>query len=143
VKWVVIYESRTGTTARAATVIAAQLDAAGHDVAVFPTKTIDLKAVAEADAVVVGTWTDGAILFGQRPGGAGNLARHLPMMWDKPTYAYATYAIRAGGVLRGVTKLLASKGCDVRGALELHRRHIDTDAADFADAVVAAFTPAR
>lgn len=139
-KVVVIYESRTGNTARAAELIGARFAAAGHDVGIYPTKGVDLHALSEADLAIVGTWTDGAILFGQRPGGAGNLAKHLPTMWDKPTFAYVTYAIRAGNVLRGFNKLLASKGADVHGSLELHRKHLDTDAPDFVDGVLAAFT---
>ena len=141
-KVVVVYESRTGNTERAAELIGASFAAAGHEVAVYPTYGVDLKTMAEADIAVIGTWTDGAILFGQRPGGAGNIAKFLPTIWDKPTYAYVTYAVRAGNVLRGFNKLLASKGADVRGSLELHRRHLDTDAPDFVDGVLKAYATA-
>jgi flavodoxin len=141
-KIVVIYESRTGNTERAARLIGGRLEDLGHEVALFPTKGVDLHTLSEADMAIVGTWTDGAILFGHRPGGAGNIAKFLPTMWDKPTYAYVTYAVRPGNVLRGFNKLLASKGADVRGALELHRKHLETDAPDFVDGVLAAFAPA-
>lgn len=139
-KVVVIYESRTGNTERAARIIGARFENAGHEVAVFPTKGVDLKTLSEADVAVVGTWTDGLILLGHRPGGGGNIAKHLPTMWDKPTYAFVTYAVRAGGVLRGFNALLESKGAKVLGSLELHRRHLDTDAVDFADGVLAAYS---
>lgn len=141
-KVVVIYESRTGNTQRAAELVGGSFAAEGHDVAVFPTKGVDLKTLAEADIAVVGTWTDGAILFGHRPGGAGNLAKYLPTMWDKPTYAFVTYAVRPGNVLRGFNRLLESKGAKVLGSLELHRNHLDTDAADFATGVLKAFAKA-
>lgn len=141
-KVVVIYESRTGNTRRAAELIGRSFAAEGHDVAVFPTKGVDLKTLAEADLAVVGTWTDGAILFGHRPGGAGNLAKHLPTMWDKPTYAFVTYAVRPGNVLRGFNRLLESKGAKVLGSLELHRKHLDTDAEDFTAGVLTAFAKA-
>jgi len=141
-KVVVIYESRTGNTARAAELIGARFEAAGHEVGVYPTKGVDLHALSEADVAVVGTWTDGLIVAGHRPGGAGNIAKYLPTMWDKPTYAFVTYAVRPGNVLRGFNRLLASKGADVRGALELHRNHLDTDAPDFVDGVLTAFQPA-
>ena len=137
---VVIYESRTGNTARAAELIGAEFAAAGHEVAVFPTKGIDLKTLAAADLAIIGTWTDGFILFGHRPGGAGNIAKYLPAIWDKPTYMYVTYAERAGSVLRGFSKLLTSKGANVLGGLELHRKHLETDAPDFVDGVLEAFT---
>lgn len=139
---VVIYESRTGNTERAARLIGAELAAAGHLVDCFPTAGVDLKTLAEADVVVVGTWVDGAILFGQRPGGAGNLVRHLPTMWDKPTFTFMTYAVRPGAALARFGDLLRTNGCDVRGGLELHRRHLDTDAPDFAGAVLDALRTA-
>ncbi|MFN8051735.1 MAG: flavodoxin domain-containing protein [Acidimicrobiales bacterium] len=138
-KIVVVFESRTGNTERAARLIGGELVSKGHDVAVFPTDGVDLHTLSEADLAIVGTWTDGLILLGHRPGGAGNIAKHLPTMWDKPTYAFVTYAVRPGQVLRGFNKLLASKGANVLGALELHRRHLETDAPDFADAVLAAY----
>lgn len=135
---VVIFESRTGNTERAARLVAAELSAAGHQVATFPTSAVDLKTLAAADVVVIGTWVDGAILFGHRPGGAGNLAKYLPTMWDKPTFTFMTYAVRPGAALARFADLLRSNGCDVRGGLELHRRHLDTDAPDFAAAVLEA-----
>lgn len=141
-KVVVVYESRTGNTARAAELIGRSFAAQGHEVSVFPTRGVDLKALSEADVAVVGTWTDGLILFGHRPGGAGNIAKYLPTMWDKPTYAYVTYAVRPGNVLRGFNKLLASKGANVLGALELHRKHLETDAPDFVDGVLSAYASA-
>lgn len=142
-KVVVIYESRTGNTERAAMIIGAHLEAAGHEVAVFPTKGVDLETLSDADLAIVGTWTDGLILFGHRPGGAGNIAKYLPTMWDKPTYGFVTYAVRPGQVLRGFNALLESKGAKVLGALELHRRHLDTDGPDFADAVLAAYSSSQ
>ena len=138
-KVVVVFESRTGNTERAARLIGGSLVAAGHDVAVFPTDGVDLHTLSEADLAIVGTWTDGAILFGHRPGGAGNIAKHLPTMWDKPTYGFVTYAVRPGNVLRGFNRLLESKGANVLGALELHRKHLETDAPDFVDGVLKAF----
>jgi flavodoxin len=132
----VVYESRTGNTRRAALLMADAFEAAGHTTTVCPTMDVDLKVAADADLVVVGTWTDGLVLFGHRPGGAGHLVKGLPTLWDKPTYAFVTYAIRPGGVLRKLNALLASKGADVKGALELHRRHLETDAPDFVDGVL-------
>lgn len=138
-KTVVIYESRTGNTATAAALISEELIARGHEAPIFSTEEVDLKTLADADVAIVGTWTDGLVLFGQRPGGAGHLAKYLPTMWDKPTYTYVTYAIRPGNVLRGLAKLLESKGANVRGGLELNRKRLEQEAANYADAVLEAF----
>lgn len=141
-KVAVIYESRTGNTREAAELIGQRFADAGHEVGVYPTKGIDPHALSEADVAVIGTWTDGLILFGHRPGGGGNLAKYVPTLWDKPTYSFVTYAARPGAVLVGLNDLLESKGAKVLGGIELHRRHLATDAPDFADAVMDAFTPA-
>ena len=71
---VVIYESLTGNTAKAGRAIAAGLTAGGVPTEAFPITAIDYQALADAELVIVGSWTDGLILFGQRPGrvdGAG------------------------------------------------------------------------
>ena len=70
---VVIYESLTGNTARAARLVADEVAAHGVEVAVYPITDIGLKDLAEADIVFVGTWVDGLVLFGQRPGRAGRI----------------------------------------------------------------------
>ena len=64
---VVIHQSRTGNTRRAAELIGGAAEAAGDTVAVRPVTNIDFKELAEADLVFVGTWVDGLILFGHRP----------------------------------------------------------------------------
>ncbi len=135
-KIVVIYESRTGNTAKAAKIIGEELTARGHEVGVFPTKKVDLTWVSEADLAIVGTWVDGAILFGHRPGGEGNIFSYMPTIWDKPTFSFMTYAVRAGGALGKFNTLLESKGANVLGGLELHRKRLDVEAANFADAVL-------
>src|SRR5829696_1469559 len=67
---VVIYESLTGNTARAARLIAEAAREEGADVTIYPITAIGLKDLAEADIVFVGTWVDGLVLVGPRPGRA-------------------------------------------------------------------------
>src|SRR5690606_21144667 len=95
VRAIVIYESLTGNTRRAAEVIAAELQAAGHQAVACPTTAVDYQALQEADVVIVGGWTDGFVLFGQRPGRAGRL-RKLPTLVGKRAVCYVTYAMNAG-----------------------------------------------
>ncbi|SVC76627.1 uncharacterized protein METZ01_LOCUS329481, partial [marine metagenome] len=52
---VVIHQSRTGNTRRAAELIGGAAEAAGDTVAVRPVTNIDFKELAEADLVFVGT----------------------------------------------------------------------------------------
>ena len=72
-KAVVIFESRTGNTQRAAEMIGGELRRAGYDVSVRPVHGLKLTEVAEADLLAVGTWVDGLVLFGHRPGGTAKL----------------------------------------------------------------------
>ena len=78
---VVIHQSRTGNTRRAAELIGGTVAATGATVAVRPVTNLDYKELARADLVFVGTWVDGLILFGHRPGDAGKVTQ-IPMLWE-------------------------------------------------------------
>ena len=95
---VVIYESLTGNTATAARLIADEVASRGVEVAVYRITDIGLKDLAEADLVFVGTWVDGLILFGHRPGRAGKL-RRMPVIDGKRAAVFMTYAVHAGKAL--------------------------------------------
>src|SRR5256714_15068649 len=98
-KAVVIYESLTGNTRRAAELIGKELTRSGVTAAVCPITRIDYQALAEADLVVIGTWTDGMILIGQRPGRAGRIPA-LPGLPGKRCAVYCTYAVDPGKTLQ-------------------------------------------
>ena len=60
-KVVVIHQSRTGNTRRAAELIGGAVEAAGSSAIVRSASNLDYKELAEADLVFVGTWVDGLI----------------------------------------------------------------------------------
>src|SRR5579864_4333022 len=95
---VVISESLTGNTRRAASLIAVELAARGMAATACPITAIDYQALSDADLVIVGTWTDGVVLFGQRPGRAHRL-RAMPSIAGKRAVVYCTYAIDPGRTL--------------------------------------------
>lgn len=117
---VVIYESRTGNTARAAGLIAAAAREAGAEVSVFPIQNIGLKDLAEADVVFVGTWVDGLVLLGHRPGGKGKL-RKLPVIDGKRAAIFMSYAVHAGKALDRFAGVVEERGATVV-ARQLFRR---------------------
>ncbi|MGI8793943.1 MAG: flavodoxin family protein, partial [Acidimicrobiales bacterium] len=94
---VVIYESLTGNTKKAAERIGSALRRAGAQATVCPVNRVDYEALSQADLVAVGAWTDGFVMFGQRPGRAGRLKR-LPAMKGKKAVVFCTYAIDQGKV---------------------------------------------
>ncbi len=126
---IVIYESLTGNTRRAGELIAAELTGAGWSAVACPVTAIDYAALAAADLVIVGTWTDGAVFFGQRPGRAGRL-RKLPVLDRKRCAVYVTYAIDQGHVLPKLQALVESRGGEVIGGMAIRRNRLADGARD-------------
>jgi flavodoxin len=130
---VVTYNSRTGNTQRAAELIAGASTMAGvEDVVVFPVDRANefFHELAEADLVFVGTWTDGMILFGHRPGGTGKI-KDLPMLWNKRVAAFATYAVNPGKISDKFAALLERHGATVTTSAALHRKRLEDEVTDF------------
>jgi hypothetical protein len=134
-KAVIIYESLTGHTRTAAALIAKELNAAGVDAVACPITQIDYQALSEADLLIVGTWTDGLVFVGQRPGRASRL-RNLPLVDGKRTFVFCTYAINAGKVLDKMTAILSARGADVLGGMAIRRDDIPGGARDFVHRLV-------
>jgi sulfite reductase alpha subunit-like flavoprotein len=126
----IIYESLTGNTKKTAHLIAAELAKAGVNVSVSPITNVDYQALAVADLVIVGTWTDGMILVGQRPGRAARLA-HLPVIDRKRCLVYITYAVDPGKTLQKLTKIMEQRGANVLGGMAIKRNNLEGGARDF------------
>lgn len=134
-KAVVIYESLTGNTRRAAGFIAAELEAGGMGATALPVTAIDYQSLAEADLVVVGSWTDGLFFVGQRPGRAGRLKK-VPYISGKKCAVYCTYAVDPGKVLDKMVALMEERGAEVIGGMAIRRSDLEGGARDFARRVL-------
>jgi hypothetical protein len=127
----VIYETLTGNTRKAAGLIAEGLARNDLDItAVSPTTQVDLRGLQAAELVIVGTWTDGIFVVGQRPGRADRLM-HLPAMQGKQAYVFCTYALNPGKTIDKLMGIVRQRGADGRGGLALHRRHLEQGANDY------------
>ena len=133
---IVIYESLTGNTRKAADLIAEELRAGGHDAVTCPTFDIDYAALQRADLVVVGGWTDGLFFVGQRPGRASRL-RKLPALRGKRAVCFVTYALDAGHTLEKLSAIVEGLGATVEGGMTIRRDKLVEGARDFADRVLA------
>lgn len=134
---VVIYESLTGNTARAARVIGQAVAAQGPDVVIYPITDIGLKDLASADIVFVGTWVDGLVVFGHRPGRQGRI-RSMPVVDGKPVAAFMTYAIHAGRALDKFVAVLEERGASVVASTLLRRDRLEAGVERFVDDALAA-----
>lgn len=117
---VVIYESLTGNTARAGQAIAEGLSAQGLATRAFPITKIDYQALSDAELVIVGSWVDGLILVGQRPGRLGRITS-MPALAGKKAVVYLTYAIDAGKSLEKLSRAVEARGADVIGGQTIRR----------------------
>lgn len=132
---VVIHESRSGNTQRAAEMIAQGIIDDGSHATVYPSTAVDLHAVSEADLVVVGTWTDGLFFFGQRPGGSNRLWE-MPEIHHKKAAVFCTYAKNPGRTVDKLAKLVEGKGAEVVGGDALHRNQLEDQVPNFVNGLL-------
>ena len=131
----VIYESLTGNTAKAGQAIAAGLTEAGLATQAFPIKHIDYQALSQADLVIVGSWVDGLVVVGQKPGRLGRI-KGMPALAGKKAVVYLTYAIDPGKALQKMSDAVAARGAEVLGGQIIRRDKLDEGVADFVDRVL-------
>ena len=131
----VIHESLTGNTRTAARHIVDELVAEGWEASECSSREVDLPALQAADVLIVGSWVDGLFFFGQRPGGGGKLSK-LPLLGNKPTYVYVTFAIDPGKTLAKLTSLVEERHGDVVGGMTIRRNDLREGAVEFAHRVV-------
>ena len=138
---VVIYESLTGNTAKAGRAIAAALSAEGLPTRAYPITRIDYQALSDAELVIVGSWVDGLIVVGQRPGRLGRI-KGMPALAGKRAVVYLTYAIDPGKALQKMSDAVAARGAEVLGGQVIRRDRLDEGVADFVERVLDVTAPA-
>jgi flavorubredoxin len=136
VEAVVIYESLTGNTARAGQAIAAALTAEGLPTTAYPITKIDYQQLSRADLVIVGSWTDGLVFVGQRPGRLGRITS-MPALAGKRAVVYLTYAIDAGKALQKLSSAVEARGAEVIGGQTIRRDTLDAGVDDLVDRILA------
>jgi hypothetical protein len=135
VEAVVIYESLTGNTAKAGRAIAAGLSAQGIQATACPITNVDYQALSRAELVVVGSWVDGLIVVGQKPGRMGRI-NAMPALAGKKAVVYLTYAIDAGKSLQKLSDAVTARGADVLGGATIRRDKLESGVADLVDRIV-------
>jgi hypothetical protein len=138
VRAVVIYESLTGNTKKAAEIIGRELSERGTATTVCAISAVDLQALSGADLVVVGAWTDGFFVFGQRPGRAGRLKDRLPAMRGKKAATFVTFALEPRHALDKLSDIVRATGADVIGGMAIRRDDLEGGARDLASRLLEA-----
>ncbi len=139
----IIHESLTGNTERAAWLMGDAFWRRGISTRLFPITEIDEAVVAAADMVIVGSWTDGLLIVGQRPGRGGRLKKLLPPLDGKRAAVYCTYAIAPGGTLKKLQKRVEGHGGQVVGGLAIRRDDLEAGAESFVAQLAGHLSPTR
>ncbi|MAT62725.1 MAG: flavodoxin family protein [Actinomycetota bacterium] len=135
---VVIHQSRSGNTKKAAELIGGAVTSLGNKVTVRSTENLDYKELANADLIFVGTWVDGLILFGHRPGDIGKL-NLIPPLWGKNVIAFMTHAANPGKAASKFASLLEAKGAKVISSRSINKRKLELEIRPFVEDVLAKF----
>ncbi|MEI7592167.1 MAG: flavodoxin family protein [Actinomycetes bacterium] len=132
---VIIYESLTGNTERAARLIADAFFDRGVASKIFPVGAADPQAISSADLVIAGSWTDGLFVVGQKPAKRKKFAQ-LPELSNKRCVVFCTYALDPGKTLDKLSAVLSKNGADVLGGMAIKRSNLADDANEFVERVM-------
>ena len=90
----VAYASASGTTAHLAEVVGDELRRSGATVSVLPVERVDSLAVAQADALVLGSWVEGLVVARVRAARAmRDFVDALPWLGGRPVGVFCTYGV--------------------------------------------------
>jgi hypothetical protein len=139
VRVLILYETRRGSTLTVARAIRDGIRDRGHAATTAPIRTVDVGTVAAADAIVVGTWTQGRFL--KTGPGAGVLEgiADLPSLDGWPAAVFCTYRRSPRRTLDVLTSRLQRKGARVVVAHPFKRRKGLGQVPAYVDLVVGEF----
>lgn len=128
----IVYDSMTGTTAKAAEAMGKMMEKQGHQCRVHSLSQVDLAEVLEADLICVGSWVKGLFIIMQHPTeGSINFINLLGDLSGKNALVFCTYKLAAGSTLRQMAKALENKGAKVVGQFKYRGPEPDSKFASF------------
>ena len=136
----ILYETRRGTTLTAARAIRDGIRERGHTATAAPIRAVDAGTVAAADAVIVGSWTQGMFVAKVGPAaGALEGIADLPSLDGRPAAVFCTCDVAPHGTLDVLTSQLQRKGAHVVVAYAFKRRKSLAKVPAYVDLVVEEF----
>ena len=139
----ILYESRRGFTLTVAQAIRDELHARGVSAETAPVRSVDRGTVAAADALIVGCWVKGAILFGVGPAeGVHEAIEALPDLGGTVAAVFCTCDVAPRRTLQTLAGWLDRRGARVVVGQTFKRKKSLRTVPAFADAVLDAFARA-
>jgi menaquinone-dependent protoporphyrinogen IX oxidase len=140
----ILYESRRGFTLTVSRAIRDELRARGVSAETAPIRSVDRGTVAAANALIVGSWVKGAILFGVGPAdGVDEAIEALPSLEGKPTAVFCTCDVAPRKTLTTLAGWLDRRGASVSVGQTFKRKKSLRTVSAFADIVLEAFAHAQ
>ena len=128
----IVYDSRTGTTLKAAEAMAKMIEENGHHCSVKLVTQADPAEVSEADLICVGTWVEGLFIIFQHPTAATmDFVDRLDNLTGKKVVVFCTHKLAAGSTMRRMAKALEKKGASVVGQFKFRGPEPNEDFAKF------------
>ena len=113
-KIAIVYDSSTGTTAKAAQRMGNTLEAHGHQCRVQSISVADPAHVSEADLICIGSWVKGLFIIRQHPTeGTMRFIERLGDLAGKKVVVFCTYKLAVGSTMRQMAEALAEEGATV------------------------------
>jgi flavodoxin len=132
-KVTIVYDSSTGTTAKAAEAMGKTFEALGHQYQVQSITAADPAEVSDADLICIGTWVKGLFIIRQHPTvGTMRFIQRLGDLSGKNAIVFCTYKLAIGSTLRQMANPLESKGAKVVGQFKYRGPEPNSQFASFA-----------
>jgi flavodoxin len=114
---VIVYDSHTGTTKAAAEAMAQMATDAGHDSTAVPVQAASPADAAAADALCVGSWTEGLFFIRQHATQATMQFIDGLSLEGTPALVFCTYKTTPGKMLQKMAEALEARGGRVTAQL--------------------------
>lgn len=111
----IVYDSRTGTTKAAAEKMAELATGKGHNCSISSVQDADSADVSGADAVCVGSWTEGLFFILQHATKATMAFIDTLSLDGKPAAVFCTYKTSPGKMLPKMAQAMNGRGARATG----------------------------
>lgn len=132
----IVYDSSTGTTAKAAEAMRIAMEELGHQCRVQSIELADPNDITEADLICIGTWVKGLFIILQHPTpGSMQFIERLGDLAGKKAVVFCTYKLATGSTLPKMAEALERKGAQVVGQFKYRGPEPTSDFKSFAKAL--------